>query len=246
MATLNQLLENPRLTSIPTQEANTNLSEIMRDFINTQKPIDMIMKEWNNHNKKSIELKRKEPMKKDLRRAKLAKKSLKNRKEAGPKKFVMREFTENGEKHFILVKKPVSSKTSEKASEEIFNDWKNIFSDIKSSAYLKPRKRKISHRQERKELIKEAIHSEEQVFGPLTYSEMLKKNLKLKPEPEAAEDIFESCSALFDEIGNDRENFNHTKILEDIDIINTTTCIPSLAMFQCGKPSIIAIEKEKK
>merc|ERR1712112_406089 len=266
MATLNQLLENQRFTSMPTQEADTNFSEIIRDFINTQKPINMIMKEWNNHNKKSVEFKRKEPMKKDLRRAKLAKKSLKNRKEAGPKKFVMREFTENGEKHFILVKKPVSSKTSEKASEEIFNDWKNIFSDIKSSAYLKPRKRKISHRQERKELIKEAIHSEEQVFGPLTYSDMLKKNLKIKPDQEEAEDILESCSALFDEIGNDRENLNPTKILEDvdffkawkhnfhieqprsedIDIINTTTCVPSLAMFQCGKPSIISIEKEKK
>merc|ERR1712025_1446239 len=95
---------------------------------------------------------------------------------------------------------------------------------------------------------------------------MLKKNLKIKPEQEEVEDIFESCSDIFDEIENDRENFNPNKILEDVDffkawkhnfhieqprsedvdIIHTTTCIPSLAMFQCGKPSIISIEKEKK
>merc|ERR1711892_828594 len=268
MCSLNRFLENPKQTQQPLQIFDTSVSQVMKDFVNIQKPIDTIMKEWKLKNKKSIEYKRKESLKKEVRKGKMGKGNLKHKSvpKKITKKFVMREFLDKGEKHYILVKKSIPEQNSEKESEEIFADCKSMFFNMESARNIRPRKRKISHRQERKEMLKEAEKEVAKVYGPQTYSEILKKHLKIKPEQEDMADVMENWNHLLDENNECTHVHKKTKDMEDIDffkvwkhnfhneqsrtdemdIINTTTCIPSLASFECGQPSILTVEKKRK
>merc|ERR1719369_1049111 len=199
---------------------------------------------------------------KKIRHGKKSMKGSKDKKETGSgKRFVLREFMDKGEKHFIIVKKESPNSSAVNEAEEIFADWKKNFAQIKRPRSLKPRVRKLSHRRERKELIKEAEQKEKNVMGPLTYSQMLKRNLKANLDQPSVEEIFESWTALTKQI--EECNIISTKITlqkqledvdyfkvwkhnfhvesyrpEDVDILYTTTCIPSLANFECGQPTI--------
>merc|ERR1711864_42011 len=207
---------------------------------------------------------------KKVRKGKKSMKGLKDRKEVrGEKKVMLREFEDKGGKHFIVVSKNVQSLSAVKDAEDIFSDWKTNFAQIKRPRSIKPRVRKISHRQERKEMIKEAQKEGETVFGPLTYSQMLRKNLKIVKDQPSVEDIFESWRAITEEdedvvmtnqllpASKTFEDVDFFKVwkhnlhveadrTEDIEILNTSIWNSSIANFECGQPTVPCIPKKEK
>jgi len=121
----------------------------------------------------------------------------------------------------------------------------------------KPRVRKISHRQERKELLKQAEEAKVEM-GPLTYSQMLKKGLRLPKEQDMVEDIFQNWRLFLEELTDivaekedkkesvDELDFFkvwkhnlHVPVdrMEDLDILSSThpTLLPYL---DCGQPTV--------
>merc|ERR1712168_673928 len=206
-----------------------------------------------------------------MKQIRRGKKSLKGSKERNDvvtgRRFVLREFIDKGEKHFIVVKKDTPNPSAVIEAEEIFADWKTNFAQIKIPTSHKPRVRKLSHRQLRKGLIKETKMEEENMMGPLTYSQMLKKNLKVTQELPSIEEIFESWIVMIQDLEEQsnavakvplktqledveffrvwRHNFKVKDTrLEDVEILNTTTCIPSLANFECGRPTLVVMERK--
>ena len=101
--------------------------------------------------------------------------------------FKLTEYkTKKGESKYLIVRNKVKN-NDEENSEDILSDWLSTTEGRNKTR--KPRTHKISHRSMRKEIIKKA---EDEMNGPLTYSDMLKKNLKLKKTFDPVEDIFEA------------------------------------------------------
>merc|ERR1711963_1355597 len=102
-------------------------------------------------------------------------------------KHVLKQFEKNGKEHYLIIKKKTETKPD---MEDIFCDWKPNLVDAheqRKQAAIKARKtrtRKLSNRALRKELVKEIEEAEKK--KPMSYSDILKKNLKAPME-----DIFE-------------------------------------------------------
>jgi len=265
MATLSKMSNYPLKNTISYHEEEKKINDILQDFVAVQKPYSALMKEWNNSRVQKKEVKNKSYRKKDQQRYLKGRKSIhKDRKEREIKRgqqFTLKEFEEAGEKHFYVIRKFKNIMPVVVEAEDIFADWKNNFNRIRRPRCQKPRVRKLSHKKERKELIKEVKKEEDIQIGPMTYSQMLKKNLKLPIEQPPVEDIFESYIELFDTVDCTvvkpsrklMEDVDFFKVWkhnlhveadrkEDIDILDTTTCIPSLSAFNCGQPTIKTIQ----
>jgi len=136
--------------------------------------------------------------------------------------------------------------------EDIFADWKVNLS--KKRVNRKPRTRKISHREQRKEVLKSADE-----VASRTYAQAVQKNLR-KTEQPVVEDVFESFAYLFDQestaddkpepipetIPDIRHMFHVPKqSVEDLEILDSTNCLPSLDTFKCGEPTVKTIPKKK-
>merc|ERR1712172_114277 len=99
---------------------------------------------------------------------------MKERKEIRKyKRFLLKEIVKKGETHYYVMKKEVEPQELE--PEDIFADWSHNLRVIKRPRKLTPRTRKISHRAQRKEMLKQ----QNQTQGPLTYSQMVRKNLRI-------------------------------------------------------------------
>ena len=188
---------------------------------------------------------------------------MKERKEQRQKKqFELREFEDfkKGEKHFLVVRKKVKE-TADMDVEDIFADWCKNLSIIKRPRTISAKRvRKISHRQERKELLRD---SEEPLVGPFTYAQMARKGLHLPREQEMVEDIFQSWRRYLDELTdmtNEVEEetpstdeldyfqvWKHNMHVpgpqpEDLDIMSTThqSLLPGIAFpsLDCGQPTV--------
>merc|ERR1719167_1498634 len=103
------------------------------------------------------------------------------------KQFQLKEIVDKGERRYLVVKKKAKNTIDE--VEDIFADWNKNLSIIKRPRSSKPRQRKLSHRQERRELLKSVEEPTTQI-GPMTYAEMLRRGLKKPTEQEMMEDIF--------------------------------------------------------
>merc|ERR1711892_1045468 len=66
----NQLLRNSKQNTTETSNSERHISEVMKAFVNVQKPVETLMKDWRNQKKKSIDSKIKEGAKKEIRKAK--------------------------------------------------------------------------------------------------------------------------------------------------------------------------------
>ena len=79
------------------------------------------------------------------------------------KQFLLREIERKGETHYYVMKKEVSEPVTIGEVEDIFADWNKNFAELKKQKPIRPRVRKISHRAERKEMIKEELKKDFQV-----------------------------------------------------------------------------------
>ena len=85
---------------------------------------------------------------------------MKERKEQRQmKQYQLKEIVDNGEKRYLVVKKKTKNTIDE--VEDIFADWNKNFSNIKRPRSSKPRQQKLSHRQERRELLKSVCRDAE-------------------------------------------------------------------------------------
>ena len=198
--------------------------------------------------------------KKEMKAPRRGSKSVLRMADRKQKRFEMKEYNSKGENHFFIVKKKNTEETPKDAVEDIYADWRNNFCKIKRPR-AQPRVRKLSHRQERKELLKQ---DEEMVLiGPHTYSQMLKKGLRLPKEQEMVEDIFECWRMYIDELGSlvaekkegTVEDVDFFKVWkhnlhvpvegqDDLDILASTNhgLLPSL---DCGQPTVKNVKARK-
>merc|ERR1719336_102842 len=174
------------------------------------------------------------------------------------------EIVDNGEKRYLVVKKKAKNTIDE--VEDIFADWNKNLSIIKRPRSTKPRQRKLSHRQERRELLKSVEEATTQI-GPMTYAEMLRRGLKKPTEQEMMEDIFHNFTNFLDELTEIREQpaprkrsivdeLDFFKVwkynlhvpaprMEDVDIMASThpSILPGL---DCGQPTVkMAVQKKQ-
>merc|ERR1712088_880585 len=111
--------------------------------------------------------------------------------------FRMKHYNKDGKDHYLIIKKPESTERTE--VEDIFEDWRACALDnIEDRKRQRtPRVRKLSHRQQRKEMLRDDTTPSE---GPMLYSDMLKKNLKFRPNNAPVEDIFEAWRDYLQEL----------------------------------------------
>jgi len=265
MCTLTQMTDSSGQSPLTVMDKDRELVDILQDFVSDQAPYKSLVKEWyDKHQKKPMAVNRVKREIKKPRRGSNSILRMKERKEQKMRKqFELKEFETKGQKHYLVVKKEFQDVKDE--VEDIFSDWRKNYAAIKRPRSIKNRVRKISHRQERKEFLKQA-EQENIEMGPLTYSQMLKKGLALPKEQEVVEDIFESwrkqLDYLTDMVFSNEDNPNQIDELdifkvwkhnlhvpvehtEDVDILNTThpTLLPNL---DCGQPTVKKVIIKKK
>jgi len=97
----------------------------------------------------------------------------------------------------LIVKKKIPSNEE---VEDIFEDWCHNLTVRKPKNRIQPRVRKLSHRAQRKEYLKENSYPIPKT-GPISYADALKKNLKYRPNYIPAEDVFEAWRDCLDGVG---------------------------------------------
>merc|ERR1719510_2138354 len=147
---------------------------------------------------------------------------------------LLKQFKKNGQDRFLIIKKKMSNddNVSNEQPADIFKDWKyNLDSEFeqRKKAAIAARKtttRKLSNRALRKELLK-AI-DEDDKKRPMSYSDIVKKNLKLPME-----DIFEAWRDYLQELDDilsdeSRTSFSKGDSMEDIlgTAVNTKNSSP--------------------
>jgi len=162
------------------------------------------------------------------------------------KEHVLKEFQKNGENRCLVVrKKPVLPKIVLDV-EDIFRDWKPNLEDIfeqRQKAALAARgnrKRKLSNRALRKELLKEI--DEEEKKRPVSYADALKKNLKAPME-----DIFEAWRDYLQELDEIHSNDSRTSFCKGDsmeDILSSADCYQK-ELANCGQPTVKTVKNEK-
>jgi len=259
VCTLAQMADMPRNSALDFLKNDKQASEILQDFVAVQSPYKTLLEEWMETQATAKKTLCKIAPKKDMKKPRRGSKSLlkmKERKEQKQRKqYDLKEYETNGQKHYLVVRKEAKNTTDD--VEDIFADWKKNFAAIKRPRSLKPRVRKISHRQERKELLKQAEETKVEM-GPLTYSQMLKKGLRLPKEQDMVEDIFQNWRLFLEELTDivaekedkkesvDELDFFkvwkhnlHVPVdrVEDLDILSSThpTLLPYL---DCGLPTV--------
>merc|ERR1712222_279273 len=242
-----------------------------QDFIQDQAPYKSLLEEWFNTQSSQKRIMPKTSSKREVKTPRRGSNSImrmKERKEQRQmKQYQLKEFENKGEKHYLVVKKKTKNTMDE--VEDIFADWNKNFSIIKRPRSSKPRQRKLSHRQERRELLK-SVEEEATPIGPMTYAEMLRRGLKKPSEQEMMEDIFQNWTNFLDELTEIRDpaqrkisrascvdELDFFKVwkhnlhvpaarMEDIDIMATThsSLLPGL---DCGQPTVkMAVVKKTK
>merc|ERR1719347_1991763 len=134
------------------------------------------------------------------------------------------------------------------AVEDIFADWNSNFARIKRPRNNKPRVRKISHRAERKEMVKEAKKAEEALQGPLTYSQIVRKNLKIPQDQPCVEEIFGTWMKSIDKLNKTPKASNEADDIEVFkcwnfifgsnEVKSAETSPPPISAFECGQPTV--------
>jgi len=251
MGTYAQLLRTPslpQLSSAPMPERSNNFLSLLQDFVSDQRSQKSIMQDW----KKMEDGKKKSAGgKKETRRGRDSVQKMKERRELRKyKQFLLREIVRKGETHYYLMKKEVSEPVAVGEVEDIFADWNKNFAELKKQKSIRPRVRKISHRAERKEMIKEEMRRDFQ--GPLTYSQMLRKNMKIKVDGPAVEELFgpwmKNAEKMYAPLkatnaADEVEVFNNWNFVFEEAEKPVGACPPSLASLECGQPTVLSAQK---
>jgi len=156
---------------------------------------------------------------------------------------LLKQYKKNGKEHFLIVKKKDQMEV-----EDIFQDWNNNLVDVfeqrrlAADAARNNRKRKLSNRALRKELLKEINEAENN--KPMSYSDIVKKNLKMPME-----DIFEAWRDYLRELDDILSNDSRTSFSkgdeEAEDILESAKCYQTQLMY-CGQPTIKSASKQQK
>merc|ERR1719376_715777 len=271
MCTLAEMADMPRKSALGFLQKETAVAEILQDFIQDQAPYKSLLEEWFNTQSTQKRIMPKTSSKREVKTPRRGSNSImrmKERKEQRQmKQYQLKEFENKGEKHYLVVKKKTKNAMDE--VEDIFADWNKNISTIKRPRSIKPRQRKLSHRQERRELLKR-VEEEATPIGPMTYAEMLRRGLKKPSQQEMMEDIFQNWTNFLDELTEMRDpqerkssrascfdELDFFKMwkhnlhvpaarMEDIDIIATThsSVLPNL---DCGQQTVkMAVQLMKK
>lgn len=248
VGTYAQLMNSPNQLNNPT-EGNNNILSILQDFVADQKSQKCIMQEW----KKMEEEKKKKSSggkkeSKTTRRGRDPAQKMKERRELRKyKQFLLREIVRKGETHYYLMKKEFNEQVN---AEDIFADWNKNLAESKRPKTIRPRRRKISHRAERKEMIKQEQKRDVQYQGPLTYSQMLRKNMKLPVSGPEVEEMFgpwmKNVEKMYKPLKksnapDDLEVFNNWNFIFDKSV---TSHPPALSALECGQPTVLRPPKQ--
>jgi len=159
-------------------------------------------------------------------------------------KHVLKQFKKDGQEHFLVIKK--KNEIGLPAVEDIFADWKPNLVDAheqRKQAAIHARKhrtRKISNRALRKELVKEIEEAENK--KPMSYSDVLKKNLKAPME-----DIFEAWRDYLQELDEIVRNDSRTSFCkgESVESILETAESYQQELQNCGQPTVSTTPSSK-
>jgi len=247
VCTLAQMVDYPRHLELESEESRKDITSLLHDFVADQKSRKALLQEWQQM--EDIKMKSKQHnIKKEMksgRRGRNSIQKMKDRKEIKKcREFILKEIEKQGQKHYYVIKKEKQSPSAKLNIEDIFADWKNNFAKIKRPRVLKPRTRKISHRAERKQIIKDAKTAEEQAQGPLTYSQIVKRNLKIPVDQPCVEDIFSSWIKCVEQTTREPKHTNEVDPVEAFELWNFIFSSKEDerknegSPFECGKPTI--------
>jgi len=149
--------------------------------------------------------------------------------------YRLRQYSVNGEEHYLIVKKRIPN---DEEVEDIFQDWCHNLTVRKPKRI--PRVRKLSHRAQRKEYLKENSYPIPKT-GPISYADALKKNLKYRPNYIPAEDVFETWRDCLDvdAAAEDQKNRpqqqppQHEQVL-----LQSTERAMEMGVIECGQPTV--------
>jgi len=254
MCTLAQMVDFPKKYAVTFAEKEKDITSLLQDFIADQKSRKTILKEWNKmeENKKKAKTSSTKKDLKTARRGRNSNQKMKDRREVKKaKQFFLKEIENKGEKHFYVVKREVEDPSNMTAVEDIFADWSSNFSKIKRPRTIKPRTRKLTHRAERKEMLKEVEETETFIQGPLTYSQMVRKHLKVPKDPKEQPSVEEIFGPWMKYIEKMNKTPKVSNAAEDVEIFKSwnfifcdnerkpaTICPPSITAFECGQPTV--------
>lgn len=247
IGTYAQLMDSPNQFINPTERDNNcnNVLSILQDFVADQRSQKSIMQEWKKmeEGKKKSSGVKKDKKDKTARRGRDSTQKMKERREIRRyKQFLLREIVRKGETHYYLMKKEMKEPVITEV-EDIFADWNKNLGELKRPKTIRPRTRKISHRAERKEMIKQEMKRE--VQGPLTYSQMLRKNLKISNAGPEVEEIFgpwmKNVEKMYKPLKktnapDDVEVFNNWNFIFEKSVTRTP---PTLEALECGQPTVL-------
>eukprot|EP00091_Calanus_sinicus_P022227 TRINITY_DN693_c0_g1_i6.p1 TRINITY_DN693_c0_g1~~TRINITY_DN693_c0_g1_i6.p1 ORF type:complete len:702 (+),score=216.36 TRINITY_DN693_c0_g1_i6:294-2399(+) len=257
MCTLAEMVDFPKHLAVTGSANEKDYTSLLKDFIADQKSRKSIIQDWNkmeeNKKKAKASLIKKEI--KTSRRGRNSVQKMKDRREIKKcRQFLLKEIEKEGEKHYYVVRKEVEDSSNMTAVEDIFADWNSNFARIKRPRTIKPRTRKISHRAERKEMVKEAKKIEEVMQGPLTYSQMVTKNLKIPKEQPSVEEIYGTWMKCIDKM---YKTPKITNAADDIEVFKcwnfifgsdeakpAAMCPPPITAFECGQPTVPRINSK--
>merc|ERR1719297_448631 len=168
LSTYSEMINFPQPV-LPTEhcQGNQKLLSLLHDFVADQKSQKTIMEDWKKmeESKKKMANSKKESKSKLTRRGRDSVQKMKERREIRKyKQFLLKEIVKKGETHYYVMKKEIAEPQNVEV-EDLFEDWKHNLTPIKRPIKLTPRARKISHRAERKEMLKEKKSASERVQG---------------------------------------------------------------------------------
>merc|ERR1719402_307963 len=155
---------------------------VLKDFTVDQTSFRKTLEQWNRVSKEAKEVKTPatavSKLKMEVKQPRRGSNSVYRMKERQRqrKNYYLREFRKEGKQRYLVVRKKEENNSNSEV-EDIFEDWRKVCEGPAATVERKRRVRKISHRAERKEMIREAEASTKVRYGPLTYSEALRKNL---------------------------------------------------------------------
>lgn len=207
---LKQLMTLPTPTQPPNFQApydadviaknQANILDALEDFRVKQstqnKGLKMKMKDnWRDNNRLSAQRKM---LQRKVNRKVVGIKGKQEKKPEVKYSFRMKHYNKDGKDHYLIVKKADPIEKVE--VEDIFADWRCTALDTVDDRKRQrtPRVRKLSHRAQRKEMLREDSTSESD--GPVLYSDILKKGLRFRPNNAPVEDIFEAWRDYLQEL----------------------------------------------
>ena len=250
------MFDQPRTVESGRGEARPQMLSLLQDFVCDQKSQQSIMKEWRSletakrpvMSAKSLEAREKKP----VRRGRDSVQKMKERKEIRKyKRFLLKEIVKKGETHYYVMKKEVEE-PQQLEPEDIFADWSHNLRVIKRPRKLTPRTRKISHRAQRKEMLK----LQAQTQGPLTYSQMVRKNLRIKDDKEAGPMAEEMVGSWMKSVEKLYRPSKPSSGPDELEVFRSWNYIfeerrvslspPPLEALECGQPTVTSAKKQNK